>query len=112
MPPSNEFQSNEFQSTNLPPERIAGRPLQFRVRHLLFFLLAVALVSGLIHNFNQTVSTVCLIMLSIGAPIFVLIVVVGIAIRPIFSFPWKLCQQPSHPVLGPDVDSNADEAVF
>ena len=84
------------------------RPFQFRVRHLMFFLLAAGLISGVIHNFSSEVATALTVLFSIGAPVFVLMVVVAMAIRPVFSFPWKLANDSS---LAPDDSSPAEEGI-
>ena len=66
------------------------RPFQFHVSHLLLALLIVALMSGIVHNYQPVLGTAALVLLSSSAPAFVLLFVVAMAIRPIFSFPWKL----------------------
>jgi hypothetical protein len=75
----------------------ARRPLQFRVRHLMLFLFLVALISGVIHNLSESVMNGFTVLLALGGPVFVLLIVIAMAIRPAFSFPWKLSQQEEDP---------------
>ncbi len=94
-----------------PQEDLAverSRPFQFRVRHLLFFLLAAGLISGLVHNFSGGVATVVTVLFSIGGPIFVLIIVIAMAIQPVFSYPWKLAND--YP-LETDIPSSGEERI-